>query len=153
MMPLWWVTDCLLPAYMTEVAPPEEQAWVLCMIGEMYERKGDFQSANDYYEAALGKFSSPKAAWRLCRARFMLGDYAGSLSAYEQGVVLKGVPQILDDGPVYAESTKILAGQACFVLGEHDRALELLDEAVKAFPTSETVLALRNRMRQAKTIG
>jgi len=83
----------------------------------------------------------------------MLGDYAGSLSAYEQGVVLKGVPQILDDGPVYAESTKILAGQACFVLGEHDRALELLDEAVKAFPTSETVLALRNRMRQAKTIG
>ena len=153
MMSVEWATNCLLPKYMELATCPEERALMLCFAGERSEFAGDFRAANVYYQMALGEFDSPKAAWRLCRARFMLEDYAGAIEAYERGVALKDVPQVLDDGPIYADSCKVLAGQAYFELGEHERAMELLEEAAKAFPTSEPVLTLRDRMRAVKTTG
>ena len=153
MMSVDWVAHSLYRKYLDVATSAEEKAWVSCMIGELYEAREEFLSASRYYESALGQYNSTKAAWRLCRARFMKGDYPGCTEAYEQGVALKDVPQVLDDGPVYADSSKLLAGQAFFEMGMCERALALLEEAAKAFPTSGTVLALLDRMRQAKTIG
>jgi tetratricopeptide (TPR) repeat protein len=157
MMSHTWASNVLLNAYLNAAAAPEEVAWVLCMVGEMWEAREDFKTAAYYYERALGWYQSSKAAWRLCRARFMEKDYVGCAEAYEDGVVMRNAPQILDDGPVYAESSKILAGQAHFELGHYDFALELIEDAAKHFSSSQTVLALLERTRTAiqaaKTIG
>lgn len=153
MMSVDWVAHSLYRKYLDVATSAEEKAWVSCMIGELYEAREEFLSASRYYESALGQYNSTKAAWRLCRARFMKGDYPGCTEAYEQGVALKDVPQVLDDGPVYADSSKLLAGQAFFEMGMRERALELLEEAAKAFPASETVRALLDRARATKTTG
>ena len=146
MMSIEWVTNFLLPKYLelalAEGRQHEERAWVLCMVGELWEAKEDFTGAAYYYELALDEYKSSKAAWRLCRARFKDRDFSSCVLAYELGVSMKDEHQILDDGPLYADSSKIFAGVAYCELGQLDRGRELLEEAAKAFPTSEAIQVL-----------
>lgn len=74
----------------------------------------------------------------------MSGDFGGCLAAYELGVSYLAEPQVLDDGPGYADSSKILVAQAYFELGRGDEARALVEEVSRLFPRSAPVAALRD---------
>jgi glycosyltransferase involved in cell wall biosynthesis len=143
MMPLSWVNR-LVGYYLSRSSLAEEEAWVLSMFGEMHEGKELFAPATNLYRAALSHYPSSKTAFRLCRSLFMQKDWRGCVEAYERGVRNLGIPQVLDLGPVYEHSSKLLVAQALCELGELVRARDFVDEAVKSFPGSSTVLALRD---------
>jgi hypothetical protein len=125
---------------------PEEQAWVLCMLGEMHEARQWYASAGSLYSRALNCYPSAKAAFRLCRALFMQGLYEDCVAAYELGVSHAAVPQILDDGPVYADSSKILVAQALHELGRVEEARTMARQYAGVFPHSEAALELCSRI-------
>ena len=141
-----WVSDALLPKYLEVSVHPEEQAWVLSMVGEMWEAKERYDVAARLYEDALQAYSSPKAAFRLSRVAFMRKEWRECVEAYDRGVAMLATLQILDDGPVYEHSGKIFAAQACHTLGEVKRAKTLVTEAAQAFSGSSLVAALREKI-------
>lgn len=151
MMPAEWVADHLMPRYLSESTHREEEAWVVSMVGEMWESRCDLARAVLCYKSAVERFPTSKGWFRLSRARFKLHDYRGCTEAYEGGAKLVGKSSVLDDGPVYDDSSKILAAQAYHVLGRthHEqgdvtRSRQLVREAAVAFPASRNVAALRD---------
>jgi glycosyltransferase involved in cell wall biosynthesis len=149
MMPLHWVNR-LVGYYLSRNPSAEEAAWVLSMFGEMHEAKEDYEHAEIHYLSALTYYASSKTAFRLCRARFMRKDWQGCIEAYEAGVRSLVQPQVLDLGPVYEQSSKLLVAQAHFELGAFEEAKWVVDEAVKFFPGSSAVLALRDRIHTSR---
>jgi len=115
---------------------------VLCMIGEMYENQSDYAQAATHYRRALLQHPSAKAAFRLCRSEFMRRHWENSLAAYERGLSHTNVPQILDDGPVYADSSKLFVAQAYKELGKMAQAKEMARECARLFPRSGAVADL-----------
>jgi len=150
MMPLHWV-NVLVGYYLSRDPVAEEAAWVLSMFGEMHEAKEDYASASSLYLQALDHYPSAKAAFRLCRARFMRRDWLGCIGAYERGTDCLKATQVLDLGPVYEHSSCLFVAQAYAELGEHENARLFVDKAVLAFPGSSPVLALRDRIHAAAT--
>ena len=142
MMPLPWVVNDLLPDYEIVSEQPEELAWVLCMVGEMFEARTDYMMASVLYRRALSHHNSAKAAFRLCRSEFMRRHWENSLAAYERGLSHTNVPQILDDGPVYADSSKLFVAQAYKELGKMAQAKEMARECARLFPRSGAVADL-----------
>jgi tetratricopeptide (TPR) repeat protein len=146
MMPASWVVDSLLPAYAALHPRDEERAWVLCMVGEMLEARNEYATAASYYEEAVEVYPSAKAAFRLCRASFLREDWRGCLDAYELGKRFVSAPQVLDLGPVYEDSSKILVAEAHHQLGHAEEARALATEVARLFPRSAAVAALRDRI-------
>jgi tetratricopeptide (TPR) repeat protein len=153
MMPVEWVAGDLYDAYGDKSEQPEEQAWVLCMIGEMYEARGGYDLATRHYKRALGCHTSPKAAFRLCRAEFMRRNWVGCLEAYERGLSLATFPQILDDGPVHADSSKLFVAHAYKELGKMEQAREMARECARLFPRSGAVADLVESICGSDTEG
>jgi hypothetical protein len=142
MMPLEWVAGDLYDHYVALCMEPEEQAWVLCMVGEMYEGRQDYDKAASLYRRALNCHKSAKAAFRLCRAEFQMKSWRLCVRAYEAGISYSAEPQILDDGPLYASSSKILVAQAYSNLGMNLQAREMARECALLFPKSGAVADL-----------
>ncbi len=142
MMPLEWVTGSLLPYYLERVVHGEEAAWVLSMVGEMHEQAGEFAKAEERHVEALKHFPSAKTAFRLCRTRYMRSDWIGCIEAFETGLRNRSSVQVLDVGPVYEHSSKLLVAQAHFELGRKTEARRIIDEAVSAFGDTVTPLIL-----------
>jgi len=142
MMPLAWVSRSLLPCYMERSTQGEEAAWVLSMVGEMHERAGELAEAERLFAEALRYFNSAKAAFRLCRVRYLRGDWAGCIEAFEMGLRYRSAAEVLDIGPIYEHSSKLLVAQAQFELGRKDEARRIIDEAVAAFGATVTPLVL-----------
>lgn len=133
MMSVEWVTDSLLPYYLSVATEPEEKAWVLSTVGEQWEAKGAYANAAEHYTTAVEVHQSAKAAFRLCRVRFLQEEWGKCVEAYNLGTMYSGKFQMLDAGPVYALSSKILAAQAYDELGDRAKAKVLIDEAAGAF--------------------
>jgi tetratricopeptide (TPR) repeat protein len=146
MMPVEWVTDSLLPAYLARATEAEEKAWVLSTVGEQWEAKGAYANAAEHYTAATQAYASPKAAFRLCRVRFFQGEWSKCVEAYHQGVMYGEQPQVLDAGPVYEHSSKLLVAQAYYELGEVEKAKQTIDAAVVMFEGSDAVKQLQERI-------
>lgn len=146
LMPVDWVSGDLLGKYLEVSTCDEERAWVLSMVGEMWEAREDYGRAVDYYDRAVAAYPSAKAAFRKCRARFMQKMWRECVQAYELGVSYSSESQVLDAGPVYADSSKILVAHALVELGEVARARAMVDEAAARFPSSAAVVALRERI-------
>ena len=146
MMPLDWVSGHLVPFYFKKHQEAEELSWVYSMVGEMFEAKEDYLSAITNYLAAVACYPSAKAWFRLCRARFMTEEWAKCIEAYEFGKNALPNPQILDMGPVYEHSSKLLVAQAYFELGDKQNAIRTIDEAMERFSGSSTVIALRDKI-------
>ena len=142
LMPVEWVSNSLLPRYVDVSTEIEEKAWVYCMVGEMWEQRGDFAKASSYFEAAIGYFPSPKNYFRLCRLKFQAKQWSDCIAAYEKGVALSMTTQIFDMGPVFSDSSKILVGQAYWEMGNRTMALEFMTKASKAFPSSVAVQSM-----------
>lgn len=142
MMPVEWVAGDLLDAYVDRSEQPEEQAWVLCMVGEMYEARGAYDLAVRHYFRALDAHESSKGAFRMCRGEYMRKNWKGCVDAYELGLSYADRPQILDDGPVYADSSKLFVAYAYKELGKMEQAREMVLECARLFPRSGAVADL-----------
>ena len=142
MMPIEWVDGDLYDAYEERSEHAEEDAWVLCMIGEMWEARSVYSKAARHYHRALQCHPSSKAAFRLCRAEFLMGNWNACLGAYQLGLNYRDAPQVLDDGPVYADSSKLLVAQAYNNLGRMTEARDVARECARLFPSSGAVAEL-----------
>jgi len=142
MMPLAWVTGDLCDYYMEHAEQPEEQAWLLCMIGEMWESRLCYDRAAILYQRALNFHPSAKAAFRWCRAEFLRKNWELCLQAYELGLSHESAPQIMDAGPVYADSSKLFVAQAYWELGRKNDARDMARECARLFPASGAVADL-----------
>jgi|WetSurSiteA1Bulk_404760.scaffolds.fasta_scaffold18819_2 hypothetical protein len=138
MMPLVWVTGVLLPFYLARCVHGEEAAWVLSMVAEMHEQAGELLKAEKLLVDALKHYMASKAAFRLCRVRFLLNDWQGCIEAYKMGLLYQSSAQVLDMGPVYVHSSKLLVAQSYFELGDMAMARETIDEAVTALGDTAT---------------
>ena len=146
MMPVEWVTDSLLPYYLSVASEPEEKAWVLSTVGEQWEAKGAYANAAEHYTTATQTYQSAKAAFRLCRVRFLQEDWRKCIEAYDLGVMYSSKMQVLDSGPVYELSSKILAAHAYSELGDMDKATKTIDEAAEAFEGNSSVKQLQEKI-------
>ena len=64
------------------------------------------------------------------------------MGAYQEGLLYKDVPQVLDDGSVYADSSKILVAHAYRELGRVSEAKDMARECARLFPHSGAVADL-----------
>jgi glycosyltransferase involved in cell wall biosynthesis len=129
---------------------PEERAWACCLRGEIQERKEDYAGASEWYARALAEHSSSKAAFRLCRSRFHECRWQECVDAFKIGVENKAVLQLLDNGPVYEDMSKILVAAALDKLGRFREAAIMCGEALEAFPhNSNLALMLGELVNQA----
>jgi hypothetical protein len=113
---------------------PEERAWASCMIGEIHESREDYAGASEWYTRALAEHPSSKAAFRLCRSRFHQCMWQGCVDAFRLGVSNGAVLQLLDNGPVYEDMSRILVASALEKIGRLPESVEMCRTAVAAFP-------------------
>ena len=128
----------------------EERAWAYRMLGETYENESDWGTAADCYQRALTEHPGNKAAFSLCRARYHQGDFAQCISAYEEGNAHSKILQVIDGGPLYADTSKILVADAYWRLGNFEKAKEMVAMARKAFPNVSALKALEEDIHAGK---
>jgi hypothetical protein len=138
-MPDDWVWGPLMSAYEEIADSKEERAWVRCMVGELWEKRGRLSDASKLFELALESYPSPRAAWRLSRIRFLMGDHRGCVSAYEKGKALGHMRQIYDVPSVQEPAALLLAAISWHSLSEVDKAKKAIDTVVAALPGNEDV--------------
>lgn len=129
----------------------EERAWAYRLEGETYEATEDWIDASKCYESALSEHPSAKAAFALCRSRYHQGKFEAAIKAYQIGCEHQdAVLQVLDDGPLYKDMSKILVADAWWRLGNKERALAMLAEARLAFPRIAPLAALEDDIKADK---
>ena len=136
----------LVDRYLDVSLWPEERAWACSMVGEVHEERGDFARASSWYERSLAEYPGSKSAYRLCRSRFREEKWRECLDAYEVGESNRSVLHLLDDGPAYADRSKILVASALEKLGEYRRSLEVCEEVVGLYPGESNLLLLRDQL-------
>ena len=140
----------VLDRYLDVSLWPEERAWASCLQGEIYEQREDYIKASEWYERALAEHPSSKAAFRLCRSRFHECKWQECVDAFQIGVENKAVLQLLDNGPVYEDMSKILVSSALEKLGRLPEAVAMCRDAVVAFPHNSSLgLMLEFLVKQA----
>ena len=98
----------------------------------------------------MAEHPSSKAAFRLCRSRFHECTWQECVDAFKIGVENKVVLQLLDNGPVYEDMSKILVAAALDKLGRLGEAVLMCREALNAFPhNSNLALMLDELVRQS----
>ena len=144
------LVPAILNQYLEVSLWPEERAWACCMRGEICEQHEDYAEASEWYTRALAEHPSSKAAFRLCRSRFHECKWQECVDAFKIGVENKVVLQLLDNGPVYEDMSKILVAAALDKLGRLGEAVLMCREALNAFPhNSNLALMLDELVRQS----
>lgn len=138
--------EALLKLYMSRSTWPEERSWAYCITAEMFQRIGNSERAIELYKLSLEEHPSTKSAWLLSKCYFDLEDWQGCVAAYNTGVEHLQVHQVLNDGPLYQDMTKILVAAAYCELGKKDDALVIVNEALLAFPTNMALLSLKEKI-------
>jgi glycosyltransferase involved in cell wall biosynthesis len=136
----------LLNQYLEVSLWPEERAWACCMRGEICEQREEYPEASEWYTKALAEHSSSKAAFRLCRTRFHECKWQECVEAFQIGVASKGVLQLLDNGPVYEDMSKILVTAALDKLGQLNEAVVMCREALDAFPHNSYLALMHEKL-------
>lgn len=136
----------VLTEYLKTSVWPEERGWAIAMVGEMKEKLELLDEAADLYWKSLNEHPGAKTAFRLCRANFSLGNWKACIAAYDMGADNKAVHQVLDDGPLYEDMSKILVATAHHELGHKEEALKFCDAAVAAFPANLALGQLRRKI-------
>jgi glycosyltransferase involved in cell wall biosynthesis len=142
----------LVERYLASSTWPEERAWACSLAGEIAEEGRDFAGASAWYERSLSEYPGSKSAHRLCRTRFREGKWREVVDAYEVAVANQPVLQLLDGGPAYANTSKILVAAALEKMGNVSsgdlaRALVFIEEAVAAFPGNTNLELLRDQIK------
>lgn len=141
----------LLEKYLNRSNWAEERAWACCMRGEIDELADRNLEAVYWYAKSLVEHPGTKAAFRLCRAQFKLGRWQDAIDAYEQGIANKVVAQLLDDGEIYEDASKILVAVCLRKLGRLEDAVRFCREARAAFPNNAALAALQDELEKAST--
>jgi len=137
----------VLDKYMDCSLWPEERAWACSMRGEIHEKvEEDYELASSWYERSLREHPGTKAAFRLCRSRFHAGKWQEAIDAFQMGVENKVVMQLLDNGPVFEDMSKILVAAALAELGRTNEAKTMCSEALKSFPHNAALKALHDKL-------
>ena len=136
----------LVERYLDASTWPEERAWACALAGEVHEERLDYARASGWYERSLAEYPGSKSAYRLCRTRFLECKWRECLDAYEVGEANRSVMHLLDDGPAYADRSKILVASAWEKLGEYHRALKACEEAMVLFPGVTNLGLLRDQL-------
>jgi glycosyltransferase involved in cell wall biosynthesis len=134
-----------LELYLQKSLWPEERAWARVMLGEIFEKRDEYETASASYEAALREHPGSKAAFRLCRSRFHEGKWRQAIEAYETGVANKVVLQLLDNGPRLEHMSKILVSVCYEELGNTTKAYQFASEAIEVFPDNSALRMLQER--------
>ena len=145
--PMTDFASSVLDLYLTLSLWPEERAWACCMAGEIRESRGNHAEASEWYERALAEHPGSKSAFRLCRSRFYEGKWQAAIDAFRTGVENKVVLQILDNGPVYEEMSKIFVAASLDKLGRMPEALAVCEEALAAFPQNSALRTMRDQFK------
>ena len=124
----------VLDRYLDVSLWPEERAWACCLRGEIHEQREEYDKASEWYERALAEHPSSKAAFRLCRSRFHECKWQECVDAFQIGIENKATLQLLDNGPVYEDMSRILVAAALDKLGRLREAAAMCLQAVEAFP-------------------
>jgi tetratricopeptide (TPR) repeat protein len=141
----------VLERYLDVSTWAEERAWACCITAEMFEHRAspcDLDYAVILYNQSLAEYPSPRSAWLLCRAYFKLGLWKASLEAYKLAESYKGTHQVLNDGPLLSDMSKILVAHGCSQLGLKKEALKYADQALAAFPDNLALIALRSQIER-----
>ena len=128
------LASAALDRYLDVSLWPEERAWACCLRGEIHEQREEYDKASEWYERALAEHPSSKAAFRLCRSRFHECRWQECVDAFQIGIENKSVLQLLDNGPVYEDMSRILVAAALDKLGRLREAAAMCQQAVEAFP-------------------
>jgi tetratricopeptide (TPR) repeat protein len=128
------LASATLDRYLDVSLWPEERAWACCLRGEIHEQREEYDKASEWYERALAEHPSSKAAFRLCRSRFHECRWQECVDAFQIGIEDKSVLQLLDNGPVYEDMSRILVAAALDKLGRLREAVVMCSRAVEAFP-------------------
>lgn len=136
--------EALLRLFLGRSDWPEERAWALTMVGEMKEMTGKLEEAEWLYLRSLDEHPGAKTAFRLCRVHHARGNWKECVEAYELGLehAANVHLQTLDDGPIYADMSKILVASALHQMGQDTGARQACLEALKIWPENEPLLEL-----------
>jgi len=136
--------------YLDRSTWPEERCWAYCLKGESFEAQDKYSWATECYEKALIEHPGTKAAFRLCRSRYYQQEWKGTIDAYHLGLQNMQALQVLDDGPLYADSSKILVADAMWRLGRRGEAAAMAEVALKAFPTNSALMQMHKDIAAGK---
>jgi glycosyltransferase involved in cell wall biosynthesis len=139
----------VLEMYMAMSLWPEERAWACCLIGEIHEQAENFPAASEWYEKALTEFPGEKSAYRLCRSRFREEKWQQAIDAYNTGVTNgeEVALQLIDNGPIYKDMSKIMVASALEKLGRRNEAIDMVEEALKAFPQQPELILMNIQLK------
>jgi tetratricopeptide (TPR) repeat protein len=142
------LAEAAIDRYLEKSVWKEERAWALVMRGEICEAAEDFKAASAWYLLSLMEHPGVKSAFRLCHSAFREGKWQESIDAYYRGMANKSILQVLDNGPVFEDASKILVAAAMRKLGKVAEAIQFCDEALKSFATNSALLALRESLEK-----
>jgi tetratricopeptide (TPR) repeat protein len=136
--------------YLTRSSWGEERGWAFRLLGETYEAEEEWSKASACYVDALAEHPGTKAAFALCRSRYHEGLFTECAAAYEEGMRHSQIMQLVDDGPLYMDMSKILVADALYRLGAKEKAIALVKVAREAFPKCEPLKVLEEEMIAGK---
>jgi hypothetical protein len=135
-------TDSAISAYLDVSPYPEERAWACAVQGEILEARHDLAGAALWYEQSLEERAGYKSAFRLCRARFKMGEWEGALTAFQVGVDTSQVLHLIDDDPVWSGPSLVFVVAALAKLGRIAEAREQGEILRGLYPGNQTITRL-----------
>jgi tetratricopeptide (TPR) repeat protein len=146
----------LLERYLEISNWKEERAWACCITAEMFEARGalygklepnsDLEYAEKTYLQSLQEHPAARTGWLLCRLYFQMGRWQDCIDAYNMAESHKLLHQVLNDGPLMSDMSKILVASSYEVLGQLEKALEYADQAVAVFPSNLALVEMRRQL-------
>jgi tetratricopeptide (TPR) repeat protein len=127
----------------------EERAWACIMCGEICEAEGDIPGASEWYQKSLRVHPGSKAAFRLAKTLFQEGKWRDTVDAYYLGMSNKSFLQVIDNGQVFEDATKILVAVALRKMGRYTEGLVFCKDALAAHPMNTTLQSLYEELTKA----
>lgn len=147
------LAEAAIRLYLEKSTWKEERAWALVMLGEICEAREEFTKASQWYLRSLSEHPGSKAAFRLCNSSFREEKWGAAVDAYHIGVSNKSFLQVLDNGAVFEDMSKILVAAALRKLGRVKEAMQFCDEALVAFPNNTALRSLKDDLEKAVARG
>lgn len=143
----------ILELYLSRSTWPEERGWACCITGEMFENIENFSRAEALYRQSLDEHPGSRTAWLLSRVCFKQRRWQECIDFFKLGQEHKVVHQVLNDGPLFEDMTKILVAASYEALGQFDDALRVATEALVVFPSNLTLVMLRDEIAGRTSSG
>ena len=134
--------ETAISAYLECSFYPEERAWACAIQGQLLEDRGDLEGACGWYDRSLAEQPGPKSFYKLSRCRHRQSRWQDCLNAYEAGLAIQNVAQLVDDGPETAVATLLCVASALQQLGHLAEARQAALLLRQLFPSKKSVITL-----------